>query len=53
MFVIDVPYAADMLNDFILLLETEFSNFYVAANSKQDEIGLSVSELIYTTYDLG
>ena len=52
MLVIDVPYTADTLDNFVSLLETEFSNFYLEANSKQDEIGISVSELTYTTYDL-
>ena len=47
---VDIPYEGDVLNDFVHLLEFEFSSCYLAQNSGQDEIGISVSELLYTSY---
>jgi hypothetical protein len=48
--IIDIPYTGEELTNFIILLETEFSNFYMAVNSAQEDIGVSVSELNYTSY---
>jgi len=48
--IVDIPYEESTLQDFITLLVTEFANRYQGAGSTQEEIGLSMSNLEYTSY---
>jgi hypothetical protein len=50
MLTIDVPFT-DNIAKFVELLSTEIAIKYITAGSGHDELGISVSELILTTYD--
>jgi hypothetical protein len=47
--IIDVPFT-DQLDAFINLLSAEIALRYVEAGSTQEELGISVSDLLMTTY---
>ena len=49
MLIIDVPFADDIAK-FVSLLSAEIAYRYIVAGSGQDEMGISVSDLILTTY---
>jgi hypothetical protein len=49
MLIVDVPVSVN-IESFVTLLSTEISIRYLSAGSYQDEPGISVSELLMTTY---
>jgi hypothetical protein len=49
MLIIDIP-STDQNEQFVRLLSAEIALRYVAAGTTQDELGISVSDLLLTTY---